>query len=263
MAFIQVNYTSKALNRMTSFNAFIPIDTFESPEQVKSTHPMKALYLLHGYTGGHFDWPCGARVQELSLKYNVAIFMPCGNNSFYLDDEDKKELFGEYVGRELVEYTRSLFHLSDKSEDTIIGGLSMGGFGAIRNGLRYANNFGHIFALSSALITDNIANVSPDYKDEVADYNYYTRVFGDLSKLKKSDKDPEFLVRTMKKRKTAFPHIYMACGTEDFLLKENRAFHSILLEEDIIHMYVESAGEHNWDFWNRCLELAISWSVAE
>jgi len=257
MAFLQVNYMSRALNRATNFNAFIPMDTFENSEQVKSTKPMRALYLLHGYTGGQFDWTCGARIQELSSKHNVAVFMPCGNNSFYLDDENKRELFGEYVGYELIKYTRGIFQLSNKREDTIIGGLSMGGYGAIRNGLKYSENFGSIIALSSALIINNIANISPDFRDDVADYGYYTRIFGDLNQLQVSDKNPEYLIRELKNKNMDVPNIYMACGTEDFLLKENRAFHEFLLDESISREYEEGAGEHSWDFWNQYIEKAF------
>lgn len=43
--------------------------------------------------------------------------------------------YGDFIGRELVELTRKIFPLSHKREDTFIGGLSMGGYGAIPNGI--------------------------------------------------------------------------------------------------------------------------------
>lgn len=49
--------------------------------------------------------------------------MPSGENRFYLDDEKSGELYGEFIGKELVEFTRKLFPLSDKREDTFIAGL--------------------------------------------------------------------------------------------------------------------------------------------
>lgn len=262
MAFLQVSYESKTLNGMTNFSAFIPIDTYEDSTQMKSEKPMKTLYLLHGYTGGQLDWACKARVQGLAQEQNLAIIMPDGHNSFYLDDEDKRELFGEYVGNELVEYTRDLFPLSHKREDTIIGGLSMGGFGALRNGLKYSENFGQILALSSALIIDNIIDISPGFTDDIADYSYYTRVFGDLKQLKDGDKDPEYLIKKMKKNRRPIPDIYMACGTEDFLLKENRRFHEFLVNKNIKHEYVEGPGEHNWDFWDEYIKKGIEFCLS-
>ena len=83
--------------------------------------------------------------------------MPDGANRFYLDNPDIGEYYGAYVGEELVEITRRMFPLSRERKDTAIGGLSMGGFGAIRNGLFYADTFGSIIGLSSALITEEVA----------------------------------------------------------------------------------------------------------
>lgn len=263
MAFLQINFYSKALKKLVNFNAVLPIDAIGIPGMMDEAPkgPMKALYILHGYSGSHHDWVCGSKIQELSIKYNIAVFMPSGENSFYLDDTDKGELYGEYVGNELVEFTRKMFQLSDKREDTFIGGLSMGGYGAIRNGLKYTKNFSRIIALSSALISYNIAGIEEGYKDPVADYKYYTRIFGDLNKLIGSDKDPEALAHSLKESGADMPKIYMACGTEDFLLNENRNYHNFLTSENIEHTYIEGPGIHNWDFWNEYIEKSILWTL--
>lgn len=262
MAFLQVNFFSKALKRLVTFNALVPIDTFEIPGKEKIDRgPMKSIYLLHGYSGNHMDWVSGSKIQELSLIHNVAVFMPSGENNFYIDDVDKGALYAEYVGNELVEFTRKMFPISDKREDTFIGGLSMGGYGAIRNGLKYSHNFSRIIALSSALITHNIAGIPVDYKDPIADYKYYRSVFGDLNELLGSDKDPEALITNLKKENAVIPEIYMACGTEDFLLEENRSYHDFLTSEAVEHTYVEGPGIHDWSFWNEYIEKAILWAL--
>lgn len=263
MAYLQVNFHSKALKRITTFDALIPLDTAEVPGQEETPEePMKALYLLHGYTGNYSDWISGSDIRELSQKYNIAMFMPSGDNFFYLDDTDMGALYAEFIGNELVEFTRKMFPLSVKREDTFIGGFSMGGYGAIRNGLKYSNRFGRIIALSSALITYNIAGMSPDYKNPFADYKYYARVFGDLNQLLGSDKDPEALIADKKKAGEQVPEIYMACGTEDFGVQANRRYHEFLTSEGIGHTYMESPGVHNWKFWNEYIEKAILWALA-
>ncbi|MBW9146004.1 acetylesterase [Clostridium sp. CM028] len=262
MAFLQVNFASKALKRDVTFNALIPIDTIEiQEEEIIKKKPMKALYLLHGLTGNYTDWVCSSKIEELSLRHNIAVFMPSGENNFYLDDVDKGELFGEFVGNDLVEFTRRIFPLSRKREDTFIGGLSMGGYGAIRNGLKYSDNFSRIIALSSAIVTYNIAGASSDFKDEVRDYKFYTRVFGDLNQLLDSDKDPEALIIKLKKKNALIPKIYMACGTNDFLLDVNHKYRDFLISENIDVTYVESPGSHTWDFWNEYIEKGIRWAV--
>lgn len=259
MAFFQVNFFSKAIRRNVSFNALVPLDAGSEEELPKT--PLKSLYLLNGFFGDYMDWICNTRIRQLSSQYGIAVFMPSGENSFYLDDAEKSELHSEYVGAELVEFTRKVFPLSDKREDTFIGGLSMGGYGAMRTGLKYHFNFGRIIALSSALIIRDVAQIPPDYKDPMADYAYCRRVFGELDKIIGSDKDPEALAANLKKEGKEVPSIYMACGTEDFLIAQNRAYHDFLNSLGIEHAYVEGPGVHDWKFWDEYIEKALIWAL--
>lgn len=263
MAVLQINFFSKCMKREVTFNALIPLD--HNPEEMVesegSTVRLKSLYLLHGYGGSHTDWLNYPAMRELSNRYKVAVFMPAGENKFFLDNEEREEWLGEYIGRELVQFTRRLFPLSHHRNDTFIGGLSMGGYGAIRNGLKYAEHFGGIIALSSALLPYSIANMKPDYHNGIAGYGYYRSVFGDLDHVLGSDKDPEELIRCLKKDKITIPRIYMACGTEDFLLDVNQRFHHFLTSEDVEHTYKETAGTHNWDFWNHYIADAMKWGL--
>ncbi|HAH61506.1 MAG TPA: hypothetical protein DCL73_05365 [Treponema sp.] len=119
--------------------------------------------------------------------------------------------------------------------------------------------FGRIVALSSALIIHDIAGISAGFKDPVADYNYYHAVFGDLNHLVESSNNPETLLDMLLHNKKELPEIFMACGTEDFLIKENRAFHDFLNSRNIIHDYFESAGVHNWKFWDEYIGKAVTW----
>lgn len=263
MALIQTDFYSKSLSKVCNFNVVIPNDIM--PEMVIGnefySRGMKTLYLLHGYSGNGKDWLLGSNVQEMAMKYNLAIIMPCGDNSFYLDGKGTGKAYCRFVGDELIEYTRKTFGISDKKEDTFIGGLSMGGFGALHTGLFYPDTFHKIIALSSALIIHNIEHMKEDAKDEIADYYYYSSVFGDLDHLESSINNPEYLIRRLKKEGKAIPQIYMACGSEDFLIEPNRAFHSFLQQEKVDVQYFESEGIHDWTFWNQYLEPSIKWML--
>ncbi len=264
MALFQTDFHSKSLSKVTGFNIVLPNDVF--PEMTANNdcykRGIKTLYLLHGYSGSNKEWLLGSSVQDMAVKYNIAIVMPSGDNSFYLDGKGRGTAYCQYVGKELIEYTRKTFGLSSKSTDTYIGGYSMGGFGAIHTALRFPNTYGKVMALSSALIINGIKNMKEDFEDPIADYNYYTSVFGNLDNLENSINNPEFLVHELKKTGQAIPPIYMACGTEDFLLEHNRAFNKFLLDEKINVHYEESPGTHDWNFWNRYLEPAIQWLLA-
>jgi len=261
MAYLTVNFFSKCLKREVTFNALLPIDDPSKPEFSKQ-QPLKALYLLNGYNGSHNDWISYTRIRKLATQHNIAVFMPAGENHFYVDHADSEQYYGQYVGEELVEFTRQCFPLSTKREDTFIGGLSMGGYGAIRNGLKYSQRFGGIIALSSALLPYRIANATPDYEYRNFKYSYLQSVFGDLSKLLGSDNDPEALINKLKAAGEEPPRLYLSCGTEDFLYDVNLRYHQFLLEEGIDHTYKELPGEHTWDYWDAGIEDALNWISA-
>ncbi len=46
------------------------------------------------------------------------------------------------------------------------------------------------------------------------------------------------------------PFIYQSCGTEDFLIANNREFLALMNEKKIAHEYREHPGIHDWVFWN-------------
>lgn len=79
----------------------------------------------------------------------------------------------------------------------------------------------------------------------------------------KSDINPKVLVRKLQEQGTKLPGIFMACGTEDFLIEPNRNFRDFLIGRGIPVCYYESAGVHDWTFWREYLEPAIQWMLEE
>lgn len=129
-----------------------------------------------------------------------------------MDNKKAHAYYGEYVGQELLNITRNIFPLFDNREDTFIAGFSMGGYGAIRNGLKYSKNFLKICMISAALITNDIIDYTDD--DNVLRSNSFNEsCFGDLDKIKNSDKDPKYLIENIEN----IPDIFMACGADNFL----------------------------------------------
>lgn len=267
MALSQVDHLSQALARAVTFHIYLPNDT--PPESTKdSVHyerPVKTLYLLHGFSGNTMDWIVGSSAMEISRRYNIAIVMPSGENSFYLDRKGTGNKYETYIARELPEYIRKTYHLPDGREDVFIGGLSMGGFGALRLGIKYGGTYGAAFGLSSALIVDDIARFSPEgtatCAQVIADRDYYENVFGDLDGLVGSDVDPKAVLEQKIRDKERIAPLFMACGTEDFLLENNRDFYRFLTGHGVDVTYRESPGGHEWSFWNGYLEQAVSWAL--
>lgn len=256
---LHAQFFSNCLRKWTEFTAVLPDPVADgSPEVSSEPGKFKTLYLLHGYTGNCSDWLLNSKIQELANLHHIAVIMPSGDNGFYVDNITGAN-YGEFTGKEIVDVTRAYFPLSHQREDTLIGGLSMGGFGALRNGLKYSETFGTIIALSSALITDQVAKSHGDMKGAPENKEYYVSVFGDPEKLPESENEPKHLAHQLKASHKPIPKIYMACGTEDFLNQPNRDMHQYLTEMGIDVTYVEAPGIHDWNFWRPQIESALNW----
>ena len=263
MALLNVSYYSHALSRNTDLTVILPAgmpDFIPMPRKAvprDPDRPFRTLYLLHGYSGTNADWLRYTRIELYAMLYNVAVVCPSGENSFYLDDKMRDAHYARFICEELIDFTRRIFPLSRRREDTLIGGLSMGGYGAIRNGLLRSDVFGTIIALSSALITDNVAKGVE--KNPVVSPAYFLHTFGPPEKIKGSDMDPEHLINRIVSENLPRPNLYVAIGTEDPLLDFNRKFHGWLEKAGYGHVYIEEPGNHDWVFWDRHIENALIW----
>lgn len=258
MANFKIDFFSNSLRRNVSFDMFIPNDIrtdIPAVENKYSKRRTKTLFLLHGYTGSASSWG----IDDIARKYNFAMVMPNGENAFYLDGESTGHKYCTYVGAELVEYIRSTFGFAQKAEDTFIMGMSMGGFGALHTALTYPETFGKAVGLSSALIVHEIAHMKEGEDNGVANYAYYRECFGDLETVEERETNPETLVSRLIVDNKTIPQIYLCCGTEDFLLENNRLFHRFLENSGITHKYYESKGGHDNIFWNEYSLKAIKW----
>lgn len=149
--------------------------------------------------------------------------MPSGDNMFYVDQEAGHNYSGEFIGKELVEITRKMF------------------------------------PLSSALFTEGIEKRTDDNPFFAETRTFAQCVFGNLEKVKNSDKDPKWLVRNNLEKGKPFPKIYMTCGKQDFLFQLNKEFYNYLIQNGVTVEYVEDEGSHEWDFWNRAIKRVIDW----
>ena len=260
MAFLELEFDSKTLKRTVSFNAVIPYERF-SP-------PYPTLYLLHGLSGNKDRWLHYTSIRALAEERGIAVIMPSGENSFYLDIPVKDGClgdFGAYIGEELVEVTRDLLPLSRKREDTFIAGMSMGGYGALRNGLKYRNNFGKIAVFAGAFHffenTREWVYSEGNIRGELMD-------FAPLDETEKTDRNPRVLIREIEEEnkrdgKNHFPEIFMICGLEDHLLDANRQLAEALKEAGAPVTFEPRDGKHDIAFCERNLPDVLDFLAPE
>ena len=152
-----------------------------------------------------------------------------------------------------------LFHklfgvLSEKREDNIIAGLSMGGYGAMKLALTCPEQYGACISLSGSL----------DVTRKGRSYNLseWQSIFGyDIKsalELEGGEHDLFALVEG-KRDDVDFPSIYMWCGTEDTLIDTNRLFDQHLTNHGVHHRFRYSEGDHSWKWWDMHIQEGLKW----
>ncbi|MBP5164814.1 MAG: acetylesterase [Lachnospiraceae bacterium] len=251
MALIQVNYLSKALFRTVPINVILPVDKFDADTDsylMPEGHKFKTLYLLHGLLGNYIDLVSRTRIQMWAEEKDLAVVMPSGDNAFYLKSRTPWNDYETFTGKELVEMTRRMFPLSERREDTYIAGLSMGGFGAIRNGIVFSETFSHVAGLSAAL------HIFDDLSEEAN-----IGLFEDIKQASETNMNPKVALEEMLEEKRKRPAFYMACGKRDDLMKTNVEFRDLLIKNGLDVTWDEDDAGHDWDFWDSQIRKVLEW----
>lgn len=260
MAIGTFDFFSDCLRRNTTFRIILPNEADAAKEEAE---PMRLLVLLHGYCGNSGEWLWYSPVVEMAQKYHMCILLPTGENSFYLDGKATGRKYATHVGDELIRYVRKTFPLSDRREDTFIGGFSMGGYGAIHTALQFPETFSGVIALSSALIWKTAGSMQPEEDNGIANGEYYRLMFGEPDSQEAHSADIEKRILALEEEEGPIPSLYLACGEQDFLNAANREFAGFLKGHKVEFCYHEGEGDHNFGYWNQHLESGIRWLIKE
>lgn len=233
MPVVHGKYFSKILNRKKSFISILPEEINEST---------KSLVLLHGIQSDETAWILNVNLEELAEKCNISFHCPCGENSFYTD-HDNGDNFGIALGHEFYNIFHNLFPLSKKREMNGIAGFSMGGYGALRLGIKYLSLYSFIGGFSPALIF---------YKKE-RNEPHFNKVFS--KGLYESDNDVKFLYEKADKELLKSTLIRLRCGDADPLDKYTNELYGQIKEinSDMDITYQISKGFHDFSLWREDL----------
>ena len=237
---------SRLMGRKVPYRVVLPTG-YDKKEENSRRYPV--IYLLHGLTG-HFDnWTTKARLADHAAGLKMIIVTPEGENGWYTDNLSKEnQNYDSYIIKELIPEIDRRYRTLSRREQRAIAGLSMGGYGAIKFGLKYPDMFVLAGSFSGALGVATITERTfPGAVGKTVD-----AIFGpEGSEIRKAN-DPFDVVRraTPEKIKT-FPFLYIDCGTEDYLFQNNREFVQLLLEKNVPHEYRQLPGAHNWQYWNQ------------
>lgn len=262
MAHATVNFLTEALKRPVTINVVFPNDKMVLPnKKIPEKKPFKTLYLLEGVTGNYTGAVHYTKIQPLAEDYNLCVVMIGGDNKWYCDSTITGDLYGKLVCEDIVQYTRDTFRLSEKREDTFIGGFSMGGFGAMVNGLRRPDIFSHIVMFDAALQKGVfLSSVNEPGHDMMIRKNYEALLgVENIEDYIGSEQDYEAQAERVAKSGQALPKIFMTCGEKDGLMPVNVALRDRLKGLGFEVAWDTVPGGHSWQSYDDGLRKAMEW----
>lgn len=211
------------------------------PPQCERLSEVPVIILLHGVYGSHWSWALNAGA-HISLQKMIddsemdpcVLVMPSdglwGDGSAYVKQDGGD--FERWIADELPDLILQEYTCVDKKSKFFIGGLSMGGWGALWVGIRNPEVFSAISAHSA--ITD--LHEMEQFVEE--DWSAWI------------EKHPiHSITGLLESKNNKFPPLRFDCGKSDALLEGNRKLDAYLKTSGQRYIYQEFEGDHEWPYW--------------
>ena len=205
------------------------------------------FYLLHGLSDDHTIWMRRTSIERYVAGLPLVVVMPDGGRGWYTNALEGLAYEDDLI-KDVVALVDRTFPVKAERAGRAIGGLSMGGYGAVKLGLKHPEMFASVNSHSGALDVFRDPKVIKDVGPE------YPRVFGKSPA--GGPEDPMAILERLDHGR--IPALRIDCGTDDPLLEENRAFHRHLDSLHVPHEYQEFPGGHDWAYWDKHVQEAVA-----
>lgn len=238
--------------RMRSFSESLGfhVSTTVLLPQEPRREPVPVLWLLHGASDDDTSWHSRTGIERYAEAHGIAVVMPFGGLGYY-SNERVGFRWWDWVSDELPALVQRNFKISDAREDTFVAGLSMGGFGTLKLALNQPHRFAAAASLSGALVMDSPRNFSEEYLPRTS------RIWGE-SGIEPGGPD-DLCALVARTPATDLPRLYLACGTEDYLVEENRQFEQVAAAAGVPLTTSFEPGDHDWAFWDDQIQRVLAW----
>jgi S-formylglutathione hydrolase FrmB len=257
-----VRFESKLTGKTLPYNVVLPAD-YARRETRGARYPV--LYLLHGLTGHYTDWLSRTRLADYAAEYRLIVVTPEGNDGWYTDSATvPSDKYESYIIWELIPDVERRFRAHGAREGRAVAGLSMGGYGALKFGVKYPETFAFAASMSGAV-------AAASYRSEAELPRGFIRAsilqtFGPAGNATKDANDLFKLVSDLPpERARTLPFLYLDCGTEDSLrlLPTNVALANLFVARKIPHEYRQLPGDHNWAYWDKQVQEVLRLTSAK
>ncbi len=216
------------------------------PQDVQHHENLPIYILLHGVYGSAWAWALKGgvhltfqRLLEQDAVKPAVIAMPSdglwGDGSAYFTHHQKA--FDRWIVEDVPLAIVENIPVTSTTSPLCIGGLSMGGYGALSLGTRFPERFRAISGHSSITRLEQMALFVEE----------------PLSHYTKECQAPN-VIDSMLANKNRLPPIRFDCGVSDELIQVNRQLHQEMNIANIPHDYQEFSGGHEWAYWQEHIQ---------
>lgn len=233
------SYYSGALGRQQSYTYCLP-----SIAPDAGTFPLLAL--LHGRTGNCRDWFMHTRLARYVAGLPLVVACPDGDDGWYTDAADGGERREDDLIHDFLPHLLDALPVAASGCQRAIGGLSMGGYGALKIALKHTGMFGLAISSSGSVEEPSTPDRHPVFGDPIAD-----------AALRRRENIFALAEEALCRFPTERPQFFIDCGLSDELLDANRRLHAHLDYIGYGHSYRELPGHHTWPYWDRALRTIL------
>ena len=250
---------SETLKLDWNYTIYLPRG-YDDPANADKTYPV--IYLLHGAFGNHrnlverFSTPeiMDSLIESGQMPEAIVVF-PDGFNSYYIDGP-ALDMESAFIN-DLFPTIESLYRADTSKEGRIIGGISMGGYGAARFALKYPELF------SAALLISPAVWAQPTEGNDLYD-NWHVFPEGDANfsqSVWESFYPTSYLEDyTAKNSPVSFYVISGDADTTVDISEVQNFYDQLLTVAPDAQLSVEPDGVHAWTFWEPATTKALQFA---
>lgn len=149
-------FFAESVGKQMSYSIFLP------PSYQESGRNYPVVYFLHGMFNDHTSWCVDrygnlpSQIEAMMLEGRTPEFLivhPDGESSFYTDSVDGRRRYEQYVTGDVIEEVERHYRVKPGRENRTMGGTSMGGYGALKAGLKHPGLFSAVLAGSPIILS--------------------------------------------------------------------------------------------------------------
>ena len=214
------------------------------------------VYYLHGLGDNEqtlVNFGGWTLLEELQARGRIGEFIvvtPAGSTTFYINSRDRKLRYEDFFMREFMPAVEKKFRVKPGRAGRAIGGVSMGGYGALRFAFRYPQMFSSVAVHSAALMSKLPEGLVSARGAGGFRNNVLGSAFGEPVDQKFFDQNNVFTFARQNTARLRGLKIYLDCGTSDEFGFQHgaRELHELLEQLKVPHEFHLYPGGHDWRY---------------